>query len=220
VSVHQSNTANGKYIFEGETRSAGICGNDKRRFSCFRPTTVINTRCLPSDVVCFLSSVPGKAIMVQLVQVTNLPEDRVAEVLHFVKTKYTQEEVRNVGKLFSSAFFILIFATTDDNVNTLLTDLYETCGIGHHHGSVYVVPVSTARPLMESKASVAHSRTVRLSDEALVSLIGSANSLTFDYFVMLVVASVIAGAGLATNNAVVVVASMLVSPVCTCSLHL
>ena len=36
--------------------------------------------------------------------------------------------------------------------------------------------------------------------------------LTFDYIVMLIVASCIAGGGLATDNAVIVVASMLVSP--------
>ena len=48
--------------------------------------------------------------------------------------------------------------------------------------------------------------------QQVIDKVRSGAILTFDYIVMLIVASCIAGGGLATDNAVIVVASMLVSP--------
>eukprot|EP01104_Vermistella_antarctica_P021480 TRINITY_DN972_c0_g1_i2.p1 TRINITY_DN972_c0_g1~~TRINITY_DN972_c0_g1_i2.p1 ORF type:complete len:480 (+),score=94.25 TRINITY_DN972_c0_g1_i2:139-1578(+) len=52
----------------------------------------------------------------------------------------------------------------------------------------------------------------RVVDEGLFANIYGGNEINFDFIVFIITASIIAGAGLALNNAVVVVASMLVSP--------
>ena len=48
--------------------------------------------------------------------------------------------------------------------------------------------------------------------DSLVSRVREGSEFTFDYFIMIVVAGWLAGCGLASNNVVVIVASMLVSP--------
>ena len=52
----------------------------------------------------------------------------------------------------------------------------------------------------------------RMIVKQVVERIMNSSAFTFDYVCMLIVASLIAAGGLATNNAVIVVASMLVSP--------
>ena len=56
----------------------------------------------------------------------------------------------------------------------------------------------------------------KISVDKLVTSIGAAADFSFDYMMLVVVASLLAGVGLATNNTVVIVASMLVSPLMGC----
>jgi hypothetical protein len=90
-------------------------------------------------------------------------------------------------------------------------------------GSIDVLPIEIAKPLPTSSAKdtittpggsdFTDTVTSRLLVEQLVSQINQQAALSFDFIVLAIVASVLAGVGLGSNNTVVVVASMLVSPI-------
>eukprot|EP00941_MAST-03F_sp_MAST-3F-sp1_P002072 g2072.t1 len=113
-----------------------------------------------------------------------------------------------------------------------LLEVGDNVGCGSGFGVCSVSPIYAARPLPESasdfrKRQKEHTKgkkhrsishwirkygTARMSVEEIRNQISDGNSLSFDFYVLLIGASIIASVGLATDSAVMVVASMLISP--------
>jgi len=118
--------------------------------------------------------------------------------------------VASLTKIHAGASFFVICRCTDDRTNRLL-GLFDEMGISAF-GTVDVVPVEISRPELIEDSKDDWGVQERMAVEVIYRTVQQGNRLTFDFIAYLVIASVIAGTGLVTNSAVVVVASMLVSP--------
>jgi len=107
---------------------------------------------------------------------------------------------------------------TDDLLNSFLT-----AGIGNNsYTSISVVPITVNFPSMlhqkadegqeELSNEFIQSVKSRLTVAQVINNVRSGSQLTFDYIMLVLMASVIAGVGLVENSSVLLVASMLVSP--------
>eukprot|EP00951_Prasinocladus_malaysianus_P030593 scaffold288912_cov47-Prasinocladus_malaysianus.AAC.1 len=106
----------------------------------------------------------------------------------------------------------------------------DKIGCGSAYGRIALTPVEVLKPLPKSrvfskanlgaedkekaKEAAKDNSTVeaRLAIEEIYSDIEGQSNITFDYIAFIIIGSVIAGLGLATNNTVMILASMLVSP--------
>ena len=102
----------------------------------------------------------------------------------------------------------------DEEVFEVCRRIKENTGIGLRFGSVLVsYPAKVLNRYERSKKSFFSQKTTRARLVLAVDNIRVGSSFQFDYFCLLLTASVLAAIGLASNNAVVIVASMLVSPI-------
>ncbi|KAG2454156.1 hypothetical protein HYH02_001192 [Chlamydomonas schloesseri] len=97
----------------------------------------------------------------------------------------------------------------------------DKVGCGAAYGKVAMLAVHLLKPLPNMRdrhlTELVKERTTwrlqgRMATEEIYTNVASGTDLSFDYVAFTVVAAVIAGIGLATNNTVMIVASMLVSP--------
>mmetsp|Transcript_2348 Transcript_2348/g.3604 ORF Transcript_2348/g.3604 Transcript_2348/m.3604 type:complete len:401 (-) Transcript_2348:35-1237(-) len=89
-------------------------------------------------------------------------------------------------------------------------------GCGEAYGTIDVFAVVMSRPAVVFKdnkpTKKAYAISDRMSIDEIQDLIEEGNHLTFDFLALMVMASLIAGAGLLGDNSTAVIASMLVSP--------
>lgn len=96
----------------------------------------------------------------------------------------------------------------------------DKIGCGVAYGKISMLPVMLLKPLPKEEGRWLSEMTQmqsfrmkgRLAVEEMYDSISGGCALTFDYCMMVILAAWIAAVGLATNNAVMIVASMLVSP--------
>ena len=150
----------------------------------------------------------------RLFQVT-IPEDKAAEVYQLL---HDEHQVPHIARVHADSLFVFSFRIHNERTNSLLGSL-QRAGVGRHFGYVDILPIETSIPMTrppdrKHKSFFRRSYGVseRVTVEAIYSGIAQNNNLSFDFLTLLIVASIISAAGLATNNPVVVVASMLVSP--------
>lgn len=100
----------------------------------------------------------------------------------------------------------------------------QSIGVGNAFGSIHIVPLTVSmsaggemrkdKPSTDSESSFDFAKSVksRMIVQQVVEQTKAQASFSFDFVLLTIVASILAAAGLATNNAVIIVASMLVSP--------
>jgi uncharacterized hydrophobic protein (TIGR00271 family) len=124
--------------------------------------------------------------------------------------------------LTSGSRNMTVVFTCDAQHTTMIVGRLEHVGVGSDLGVVSVVPLEMCRSSQKGASAIKNSirdteRFVAIASqirvEQVIEEIFQSAAFTFDYACLLVVASLIAAVGLATNNAVIVVASMLVSPI-------
>eukprot|EP01094_Clydonella_sp_ATCC50884_P024820 TRINITY_DN632_c1_g1_i1.p1 TRINITY_DN632_c1_g1~~TRINITY_DN632_c1_g1_i1.p1 ORF type:complete len:408 (-),score=165.72 TRINITY_DN632_c1_g1_i1:271-1338(-) len=150
----------------------------------------------------------------RLFQVT-VPMERSEQMMDLLhardKEGMPKLQVFNVNKLMGTDELVFFFRVQNSNTIDVLSEL-QSHGFGSSVGHVDIIPIETSAPWIEDTGNKKSSRKERLPLEAIYQNVKAANSITFDFVGFLITASVIAGMGLITNNPVVVVASMLVSP--------
>eukprot|EP01083_Nonionella_stella_P148195 468730_1 len=120
--------------------------------------------------------------------------------------------------------YLLVFTTPNSARSERVMDALTSVGVGRQMGVISATAVEwrNAAPCFEKRdvAEVCDATTGFYSSvkshkviKVVVERIMNGASFTFDYACMLTIASMIAVGGLATNSAVIVVASMLVSPI-------
>jgi hypothetical protein len=150
--------------------------------------------------------------MVRQVNVV-VPHDHASDVLEALQRCPSAYKVVR----FDSVHYSHInFKTKPKNLQETMLALAEV-GCGENYGTIDVLSVVMTRPSIAFKeAGVKKNRAYRINDRISIDEIHEAiddgNHLTFDFIAMVAVASVIAGAGLLSDNATTVIASMLVSP--------
>ena len=124
-----------------------------------------------------------------------------------------------------SSLMMAVFSTKDGEESERVLDNLTDVGVGKQLGTISVMGIeyrsehrTTEHPAhhqldiekyKENKSSFTKSVKSRKFVQTMIDRIMGNATLTFDYVVMLIVASLIALGGLATDNSVVVVASML-----------
>jgi len=136
-----------------------------------------------------------------------LPEEKVGQVMEFLEER---AKIRNIAKIHTTTAFLLVFRVPDAKTQQVLTDL-EDMGVGVHYGLIDILPVEATKPMMEEE-EVGITPKERLAVEEIYGKIAAGARLSFDFLALLVVSCIIAGIGLATNNSVIIVASMLLAP--------
>ena len=143
---------------------------------------------------------------------------RIVDQLRNDKTFLTADE-RELNSTF-----MVSFITRTEYVPEIQEGL-ERIGIGTHFGVIAVGQLGLAHAPKEMMAHKAHDestsshskfrveRISRMRVENVIEQIKEGARMSFDYISLLCIASILAGVGLATNNTVVIVASMLVSPI-------
>lgn len=110
------------------------------------------------------------------------------------------------------------FGVEGDRTEAVMNHLLSL-GVGDRFGSIWIHPLDVSRPRVECPVSptyeqkFAESIKSRMIVEKVVESARASAMFSFDYVMLVVVASILALLGLANNNVVVIVASMLVSPI-------
>lgn len=115
---------------------------------------------------------------------------------------------------------VIMFRCRDERLTELVTDLSEVKGVGIDYGVIDVTSLIATRPHLagqpEEEAENAKRSSKfakrRLLTEYVYGQVMNQSKLTLDFLLFCLIGAILAGVGLATDNAVTIVASMLVSP--------
>eukprot|EP00164_Ancoracysta_twista_P002412 GFYU01003195.1.p1 GENE.GFYU01003195.1~~GFYU01003195.1.p1 ORF type:complete len:469 (+),score=87.35 GFYU01003195.1:171-1577(+) len=149
----------------------------------------------------------------KLFQVT-IPPENMSKVLTYVAE---DAGLKNVSVVPASNCYMLTFRVPDNRTQEVLAGLGER-GVGVRYGLVDVMSINASVPVMDEenvdmKDSFWDGASQRPNSvQQLYSQIQADAKCTFDYIALIVVSSLMAGIGFATNDGVHVVASMLLSP--------
>jgi len=146
----------------------------------------------------------------RLFQVT-IPEENSLEVHKLIQEDL---DIPQVTKTHAGNLFVLTFRVQNDRTNAILGALQKQ-GVGKDYGYIDILPIETSIPLIRHKKAPNRGGvgfTDRLTVETIYSNACNNNNMTFDFLTFLIMAGLIAAAGLAGNSVVTVVAAMLVSP--------
>mmetsp|Transcript_3896 Transcript_3896/g.7119 ORF Transcript_3896/g.7119 Transcript_3896/m.7119 type:complete len:359 (-) Transcript_3896:29-1105(-) len=107
------------------------------------------------------------------------------------------------------------FVCVDKHLSEILRGL-ERSGLGTAFGSIDILALQSTIPRLAKKKCKHYRRKYKFGDRRTIreieEIIDNGCHLTFDYIIMILVASIIAALGLLTDSPVTVVASMLISP--------
>jgi len=113
-------------------------------------------------------------------------------------------------KFESNSNTVVIFRATDAQTIALLRDLNDA-GV-ESYSQIDVLSLDVSKPEALDTGEAVEIKPGKIPMEVIRRTIRAGNRLSFTFWTYLVIACIIAGVGMATNNAVSVVAAMLVSP--------
>mmetsp|Transcript_9291 Transcript_9291/g.13760 ORF Transcript_9291/g.13760 Transcript_9291/m.13760 type:complete len:379 (+) Transcript_9291:23-1159(+) len=149
-----------------------------------------------------------------MIQISIAKDERREERSQAImKALYENEKIVNITQMDGISSRIINFRVTSNHLPSLLAAL-DKMKIGVSYGIVDVIPIEATKPddELKNQGKRKNMRGNSLPTELLKSGIRAQASPSFDYIAFLLIGSIIAGIGLATNNSVTIVASMLVSP--------
>ncbi len=138
-----------------------------------------------------------------------VPFEKTESVLNFL---LDVADVKNVMKFNADNAHVLQFRIPDGAVLETVEKL-KSRGIGVEYGYVDILDLTASLPreIEEASDKMMH-REASLAVEEIYENVKKQASLSFDFIAFVVVAAVMAGFGLMQNNMVIIVASMLLSP--------
>ena len=138
-----------------------------------------------------------------------VPFEKTESVLNFL---LDVADVKNVMKFNADNAHVLQFRIPDSTVLETVEKL-KSRGIGVEYGYVDILDLTASLPreVEEESEKVLH-REASLAVEEIYENVKKQASLSFDFIAFVIVAAVMAGFGLMQNNMVIIVASMLLSP--------
>ena len=101
----------------------------------------------------------------------------------------------------------LIIAASPENVELIINELSKI-GVGVAFGRIHVSTIDVALPAQKAEEAAKN----RVSTQELLSSIIQPSKLTRNFIIFAILSSVLATLGLAGNNTVVIIASMLIAP--------
>lgn len=138
----------------------------------------------------------------------NVTKDKTNELLKLLDKK---KEINRVVVLTGLNCDQINIYATQFHTNELL-NILDRIGCGVSHGLISVSDVDIIKPIPKEINKKHFSKFGALSTEQIYMTLSSSVGLDIDFILYLIIASIIAGVGLATDNVLMVVASMLLSP--------
>jgi uncharacterized hydrophobic protein (TIGR00341 family) len=147
-------------------------------------------------------------IPVKQVQIT-CPFEKTEAVFDFLLDALN---VKNVMKVSADNAHMLLFRIPDGSITETLDKLKKQ-GVGVEFGFIDILDLKASLPRDSEETDEATiQRDATLAVEEIYDNVKKGASLSFDFIAFVVLAAVIAGFGLIQNNATIIVASMLLSP--------
>jgi len=138
-----------------------------------------------------------------------VPFEKTESVLNFL---LDVAGVKNVMKFNADNAHVLQFRISDGAVLETVEKL-KSRGIGVEYGFVDILDLTASLPReVEEESDKMLHREASLAVEEIYENVKKQASLSFDFIAFVIVAAVMAGFGLMQNNMVIIVASMLLSP--------
>ena len=120
--------------------------------------------------------------------------------------------VKSILKFSADNAHVLQFRVSDDAVLETMEKL-KSRGVGVEFGFIDILDLKASLPReIEEPSETKIHREATLAVEEIYENVKSGASLSFDFLAFIVLAAVIAGIGLIQNNGILIVASMLLSP--------
>jgi len=148
----------------------------------------------------------------------NGPSDKSSSVLPGTPTYDTMSSSSPYHKVSHNCCLVL-FRCRDERLTEIVTDLSEVKGVGLDYGMIDVMNLIATKPHLtgeptDNKTAKRTSKFAkrRLLTEYVYAQVLNQSKLTLDFLLFCLIGAILAGVGLATDNAVTIVASMLVSP--------
>ena len=139
-----------------------------------------------------------------------IPFDKTETVMDFL---HDVLDVKNVMKFNADNAHLLQFRITDDKVLDTVEGL-KSRGVGVEFGFIDILDLKASLPRHSTEESKEKrmQREATLTVEEIYDNVKKQASLSFDFIAFVLVAALVAGFGLIQNNATIIVASMLLSP--------
>ncbi|MHA1210087.1 MAG: TIGR00341 family protein [Candidatus Freyarchaeota archaeon] len=104
---------------------------------------------------------------------------------------------------------LIIITSMEEEVEEILQDL-KRMGIGREYGKIHLSPVSASLPsIMTRKPLMSFER---VSNDEIIQMVEKATKINVNYFILTILAGVLASIGLLGNNAAVIIGSMVIAP--------
>ena len=144
-----------------------------------------------------------------------IPAEKFVDVNSVLKRNLDLKLIKNVSSYETIHNVVINFKIKPLHQEQIMCDLTDV-GCGILYGVIDVHEMVTTRPYVYYEKAPNAKRQYRIGDrmpvEEIHEIIDAQNHLTFDYMALIAMASVISGAGLLSNSATTIIASMLVSP--------
>lgn len=138
-----------------------------------------------------------------------IPWDKTEEVYEFILNVIG---IKTIFKFDADAAHLLQFRVPDEMLQETMEKL-KSRSIGVEFGYIDIVDLKASLPRVEEESSESTlQREAILAVEEIYESVKSQTSLSFDFLAFVIISAVIAGIGLVQNNATIIVASMLLSP--------
>jgi len=138
-----------------------------------------------------------------------LPFDKTEEVYNRV---VEFPDVLNLIRFTTDNAMVIQFMVPDDSINKVILNL-KGLGVGVDYGYVDILALEGFFPMeKEEKPDRKIQREASLIVEKIHEDVSKGASLSFDFMTFVILSAIMAGFGLAQNNATVIVASMVLAP--------
>ena len=139
-----------------------------------------------------------------------VPFDKTETVFDFL---HSVLDIKNIMKLNADNAHLLQFRISDDAVLETIEGL-KSRGVGVEYGFIDILDIKASLPRDSSDETKENriQREATLAVEEIYASVKKQTELSFDFIAFIILSAVMAGIGLIQNNVVIIVASMLLSP--------
>jgi len=138
----------------------------------------------------------------------SIPHEKKKEVINYLQN----ELMLNSIKVISGDNYTQIIVYIDQKKVGPFMCRLDSIGLGVTYGQIISTNIDVLKPLLKETNNLSLDVKSKISSEEIYDTISSNSILTFDYILYICLASIIAGIGLITDNSIMIVSSMLLSP--------
>jgi len=142
----------------------------------------------------------------------SLPNEPKSRIESLIKALNEKLNFKNMILLEGKSNSLVIIRCTKIKVARVLEVLNEI-GVGTEFGIIDILKLDVSIPeLKEEESDVSDEITSRISVEEIESTLKEVMELNLNYYIFIIIAALIAGAGLILNSTAIIIGAMIISP--------